>query len=87
MFFIFTYDHWETTFSPFAKLVTTYSKLVFDSLTLLISMTSTNERTAEKLKAINKTSFAALVMKPFQGYMNVTVELQLYLTFYGNKLM
>ena len=80
------YDHWETSFSTFAKLVITSLELVFD-LTLLVSTTSTKERTAGKLKAINQASFATLMLKPFQRYRYVTVELQRYLTLCGNKIM
>ena len=47
----FPYDHWETSFSTFAKLVIT------------------------------------LMLKPFQRYRYVTVELQRYLTLCGNKIM
>ena len=82
----FPYDHWETSFSTFAKLVITSLELVFD-LTLLVSTTSTKERTAGKLKAINQASFATLMLKPFQRYRYVTVELQRYLTLCGNKIM
>ena len=82
----FPYDHWETSFSTFAKLVITSLELVFD-LTLLVSTTSTKERTADKLKAINQASFATLMLKPFQRYRYVTVELQRYLTLCGNKIL
>lgn len=84
--FFFPYDHWETSFSTFAKLVITSLELVFD-LTLLVSTTSTKERTAGKLKAINQASFATLMSKPFQRYRYVTVELQRYLTLCGYKIM
>ena len=82
----FPYDHWETSFSTFAKLVITSLELVFD-LTLLVSTTSTKERTAGKLKAITQASFATLMLKPFQRYRYVTVELQRYLTLCGYKIM
>lgn len=85
-FLFFPYDHWETSFSTFAKLVNTSLELVFD-LTLLVSTTSTKERMAGKLKAINQASFATLMLKPFQRYWYVTVELQRYLTLCGNKIM
>ena len=86
LIFFFPYDHWETSFSTFAKLVIMSLELVFD-LTLLVSTTSTKERTAGKLKAINQASFATLMLKPFQRYRYVTVELQRYLTLCGNKIM